>query len=763
MKTIAQLLEIHQILIQIQSYARTELAKQSLLDDRFIPESQLAQYGAQVKEVFRYLIQYGMLPILHSQILIPYYELIEKKGVLNVEQLASIIREINSVQTIKSLIKKYASSFPLLHQLAQSWHDLLSVIKPFEALITPQLTIDSRASEVLATIRKRLASIDQQLLQKIQEMTSKYQSYLSEPSYTLRNGHYVLPVVTQHKNAFPGIFHDVSSTGLTTFIEPLEVSQKANEKTLLIQAEQDEVYRLLTEWTALLEPHSPLLIFNHQSLAFLDSLQAKAYYGKVHDGYVADLSLSPRIDLPLARHPLIDPKKVIANTFTLTKEKSIVIISGPNAGGKTVALKTVGLMVYMHQLGIPLLTHEPAQLSYFKNIYADIGDSQSVFENLSTFAGHIQALVPLTDQVKPFDLVLIDELGTGTDPKEGEALAKSLLMHLQAKQAFVIVSSHFPGLKELALSQPKMINASMRFDQENLSPTYQFMLGVPGQSYGLIMAKRYGLAPQVVSFAQKYIDDDKNSSQISVEKIQAQMLEVQILKQDLETMKQNLVSEKRLLLSKQAEYQMKLKKLIDERDSQKQLLLQETLDKIDVVLKALLNPNLKPHEVIALKQTLLAEEPSLEDQGESEPILVGDYVQEIQSGLSGKVTAIKKHKITLLTSEGLTVQTEINSVMKTHAPQTIKSIQPSIIQAKPVGASLNIIGFHVDEATSALDHYFDRVLMSGLKQVRVIHGYGTGALKNLVASFLIGKKYVDRVQLGDGEQSGYGVTTVYLK
>lgn len=763
MKSIAQLLEIKQILIQIESFARTELGKQSALDERFIPEDQLPTYGNNVKEAFRFIVQYGMLPILNSSNLIPLYELIKKNGVLNVEQLASVIREINSIQTIKALVKKYASVYPMLSQLTQSWFDLLPVIKPFERFITAQLTIDSKASEALAMIRKKLSTIDQQLLQKIQEATSKYQSYLSEPTYTLRNGHYVLPVITQHKNAFPGIFHDVSSTGMTTFIEPLEVSQKANEKTLLIQAEQDEIFRLLTAWTELLQPHTTSLIANHQSLAYLDTIQAKAYYGKIHDGYVAELSQTPRIELMLARHPLIDPTKVVANTFTLTKEKSMIIISGPNAGGKTVALKTVGMMVYMHQLGIPLLTQSPAQLSYFKNIYADIGDSQSVFENLSTFAGHIQALVPLTDQVRPFDLVLIDELGTGTDPKEGEALAKSLLMHLQAKQAFVMVSSHFPGLKELALSQPKMINASMKFDQEHLSPTYQFMLGIPGQSYGLIMAKRYGLAPQVVAFAQKYIDEEKNIAQISVEKIQQQMLEIQSIKQEIETLKRELVTEKRLLLAKQSEYQMKLNQLMEERDVQKQLLLKETLVKIDGVLKALLNPHIKTHEVIALKKALISESEIQEVHQEQEPIEVGDYVFEIASGLSGKVIAIQKQKVTIKTSEGLTVQTRLNSIQKTIPPSRARSNSPSMIKVKPVGASLNIIGLHVDEAKSALEQYFDRVLMSGLKQVKVIHGYGTGALKHLVASFLKGKKYVARVQLGDGEQSGYGVTTVYLK
>jgi DNA mismatch repair protein MutS2 len=277
------------------------------------------------------------------------------------------------------------------------------------------------------------------------------------------------------------------------------------------------------------------------------------------------------------------------------------------------------------------------------------------------------------------------------------------------------------------------------------------------------MAKRYGLAPQVVAFAQKYIDDEKNSSQISVEKIQQQMMEVQNLRQELETIKTTLVSEKRLLQAKQAEWQMKVKQLTTERDEQKQRLLQDTLEKIDAVLKTLLNPNLKPHEVIALKKQLLEGEETPSEVFVQEVLSLGDYVQELSSGLSGKITDLNKQKITIQTSEGLTVKTNIQSVQKITAPKNQTFNQSSMIKVKPVGASLNIIGLHVDEAKASLERYFDGVVMSGLKQVKVIHGYGTGALKQLVGSFLKGKKFVDRVQLGDGEQTGYGVTTVYLK
>jgi DNA mismatch repair protein MutS2 len=456
---------------------------------------------------------------------------------------------------------------------------------------------------------------------------------------------------------------------------------------------------------------------------------------------------------------------VIANDFLLTEQKSIIIISGPNAGGKTVAMKTVGLFVYMNQMAIPLPTSKPAVLSYFKNIYADIGDNQSVLENLSTFAGHIQNLVPLTDKVKPNDLVLIDELGTGTDPKEGESLARSLLIHLQAKKAFVIVSSHFPGLKTLAIEEPRMMNASLQFDEEKLMPTYRFVLGVPGKSYGLIMAKRYGLASQVVSHAERYLSEqNQTQEQKHLLRLQAEIDLVAIEKEKLNALQVSLMKEKesyeklvsQTLLEKNT-YQQKVKEL-------QSSMLEELAAKVDDVIKALANPDLKLHQAIALKKSLAIDEIDLEEADTETLLKVGDYVVSLGTGIKGKITVINKKNITFISSDGLTINTKMSKVEKIETPNATKKknvyIQGHISKAP---TSINIIGMRYEEAQAVVEKYYDQALLSNLKTLKIIHGFGTGTLKKMVSDYFKDLKTVKSIQLGEGEQSGYGVTVVHLK
>ncbi|MFZ9703966.1 MAG: endonuclease MutS2, partial [Bacilli bacterium] len=459
MKSLVDILEIPLILSRIQGYAKTTIGKQDVIDTTFLEENLLTQKAKEVDDMMRLMQRFAPLPIGQSHDLHPIISLIEKGSVITIEGLLAISLDLQTVEKILAFVQTIKPDFP---NLAPLWKGLfpLKLLKTIlQKNLTPQGTIDDHASDNLFRIRKRLQVMEAQMLSMIQGLVVRYSSHLTEPLYTVRNGHFVLPVSTSSKGSVPGMVHDVSSTGLTTFIEPKPLVDLALEKQLLIGEEQEEIFVILKMLTELVLKDVDAIRVNNLRISYLDTIQAKAKFGIETQGHVANLSPTPMIEILGARHPLIDPSVVIANDFRLTEKQSIVIISGPNAGGKTVAMKTVGLFVYLHQLAIPLPTKQPALLSYFKHIYADIGDQQSVLENLSTFAGHIQQLVPLTDQVKPNDLVLIDELGTGTDPKEGESLARSLLIHLQAKRAFVIVSSHFPGLKTLALQEPRMVNA----------------------------------------------------------------------------------------------------------------------------------------------------------------------------------------------------------------------------------------------------------------------------------------------------------------
>lgn len=766
MKSLQTILEIPLILERIRPFAKTVLGQQWILQDTFIPEQELPKKSQEVEEMMRLMVRFAPLPIGHSHDLTVIIDLLEKGSVVTIEGLLAIHLDLLTIEKVFAFITTIKPDFPALALL---WKGLLP-LKLTKQLLEKHLatngTIKDDASENLFRIRKRLRAMDGQMLTLIQTAVSRYSAHLTEPLYTMKNGRYVLPVATSSKGAVPGMIHDVSSTGLTTFIEPKALVDLSLEKQLLQGEEQEEIFTILKMITEQLRPESTSIRANNLRLAYLDLIQSKAQFGIHHQGFVGKLSAIPIIELLGARHPLIDPQVVIHNDFLLTEKQSIIIISGPNAGGKTVAMKTVGLFVYLHQLAIPLPTSQPANISYFKQIFADIGDQQSVLENLSTFAGHIQNLVPLTDQVKPHDLVLIDELGTGTDPKEGESLARSLLIHLQAKRAFVIVSSHFPGLKTLALQEPRMVNASLQFDEDKLMPTYRFMLGMPGKSYGLIMAKRYGLAPQVVAHAEKYLAEQQASQeQKTLIKLQEELAHVESMKSQLLDAQKALAIKEKNFLQKEQQLHLKQTHFADDTKAQQQALLAETLAKVDATIKALANPQLKLHEAIALKQSLSTLlHTHAEDQGEHiENLAIGDYVKETSTNMVGKVTNLAKHSLTMMTRDGLSLRVKRNQVVVTTAPGTTPQSKPlRLVQSSKAPSSINIIGLRFEEAKLAVEKYYDLALLSSLKTLKIIHGFGSGTLRKMVYDYFKGLTTVKTIQQGEGEQAGYGVTIIHL-
>ncbi len=766
MKSLVNILEIPLILARIQSDTKTVLGQTWILDETFIPEPDLSTKLIEVDEMMRLIVRFSPLPIGQSHPLEPILGLIEKGSVIQLEGLLAIHLDLLTVEKVLQFAASIKQDFPLLANQWKAFVILKSLKQAIEKILTPQGTIRDDASADLFRIRIRLQGIDAQMLSLIQSMVHRYAAHLTEPLYTIKNGRYVLPVATSSKGAVPGIIHDVSSTGLTTFIEPKGLVDLSLEKQLLQGEEHEAIFTILKIITEVIGVDSQPLRENNLRLASLDVIQAKAQFGIKHQGHVGLMSSTPKIELLGARHPLIEANQVIANDFLLNEKQSIIIISGPNAGGKTVAMKTVGLFVYLHQLAIPLPTKQPAILSYFKHIYADIGDQQSVLENLSTFAGHIQQLVPLTDQVKPNDLVLIDELGTGTDPKEGESLARSLLIHLQAKRAFVIVSSHFPGLKTLALQEPRMINASLQFDEEKLAPTYRFILGVPGKSYGLIMAKRYGLAPQVVAHAEKYLQDQQSSQeQQSFLKLQDALQEVEKTKIALKIDQQAIIQQQKALQQQVSILEKRLSQFKIETEEKQHLLLEETLEKVESTIKALANPNLKLHEAIALKQGLVQDldQSPLDSEEEQKQLHINDYVIENSTGMKGRIHAIQKNQLTMVTADGFTIKVKTNQVRIIAAPSQHGPSKPlRLVQSQKAPASLTIIGMRYEEAKLAVEKYYDQALLSNLKTLKIIHGFGSGTLRKMVLDYFKPLKTVKTIQQGEGEHAGYGVTIIHL-
>ena len=506
-------LEINKVLSEVASYTRSELAKERILNLRMTGDKvELKRNLALLKEMMSCSLRHNNPPIEVSFDLSKYLEIAKKSGVLSPLELDHVALDIETANKIHEyFLKVEKEQYPLLLELSRKLYNESHIAKQIRSCIAPNLSIRDDASEKLTSIRRSIISTERKVRDQSATLINRYKEFLSDSTVTIRNDHFVLPVKSSNKSQIPGIIHDVSDSGLTTFIEPAQLVQLSNELYVLRSQEREEINRILKELTNVVASSERELLQNNKVIAEIDYLTAKSNYGNERNGFAANLVDDRVLIVKNARHPLIEDEKAVRNSFNLDKDQRIIIISGPNAGGKTVALKTLGLVVMMNQMAIPVLTSETPTLPFFPRIYADIGDNQSLADNLSTFAAHISNLSTITYFVTAKDLVLIDELGTGTSPNEGEAIAISVTKFLLDKGTYALVSSHFEAMKEFAYSNKGAVNAMMVFDDKKLLPTYSLRIGLPGRSYGLEMAKRYHLDDSVLNHAKEYLDKHETS------------------------------------------------------------------------------------------------------------------------------------------------------------------------------------------------------------------------------------------------------------
>ena len=764
MQDIYQTFEFEKIKSFILEYAKTELGKKYISELEFSSDKkEVVSQLELLNEMMELVSRYSPLTIQNSVDAIRLIEIAKKTAILTPQDLNFIANDIETSIKLSNQISKIASQFPLIGELCSQFTDLTSLNKEIKRVITPSLTVSDNASKELKEIRNKIKTLEANLNSRIAGLSSSYSQYLSDINMTIREGHFVLPVKTVYKNKVLGIIYDVSDSGNTTFIEPLEIVQINNDIASKKIEENEEVRRILKALTALVLLQEKEILVNNEVIARLDFVSAKALYALANDMHIAKISDAQEIHLLEARHPLIDKTKVIANDYHLSENKRIVIISGPNAGGKTVSLKTVGLLTLMNQSGLALPVKE-ATLGIFEHIYIDIGDNQSLSDNLSTFSAHMSNIASILDVVKKQDLVLLDELGTGTDPREGEVLGLGIVKYLEDRHALCLVSSHYSKIKEYAFLSENIENSSMLFDEEKLQPTYTYKYLAPGKSYGIEVATRYGINKEVIEGARKQLDSaTDNDFENLLSLLQKQIDENERLSRELERDKQQLQKEQKALENAQKGLKNQKEHLLEEVKREKEQILDEVHDEVDQIIKQLSSGDLKLHEVIELKkkvESLQDEEPVIIYD---EEIKIGDYVSVPHLNLEGKVNRIKSNKAQLLTNDGMSVEIEINKLHKIPAPEVKKvSNKNQNYESKintSVGLELNIIGMHRDEALEALKKYIDLCYMKRLKQVRIIHGFGSGVLRKMTHEYLSTLKGV-KYRLGDINEGGGGATVV---
>lgn len=770
MLDIYQTLEIGKVIEEVLPLAMTEIGKEKLKALKMLPLEEAQHALNLVDEMSSFILKYGALPINSSFNLERFIETAKKGGVLTPLDLDYIALDILTASKINDFFRKAEPSlYPNILDLASKLYDLLPLENKIHSVIAPSLEIKDTASSKLAKIRADIRRKEGEVRSTATNLIREYHDYLSEDTLTIRNDYFVLPVLSIYKTKVSGVIHDISDSGKTTFIEPSALVHLSNEICVLKNEEKEEIYRLLKELTNLVVKSSNELSINNVVIGELDFVASKALYANKHNSIVAKFSKERIVDLKGARHPLIANDKVVANDFRFSEKDRIIVISGPNAGGKTVALKTLGLLIMMSEMGFAIPTKEAGLIPYFPRIYADIGDNQSLSDNLSTFAAHVSNLSTITHFVTSKDLVLLDELGTGTSPNEGEALALSITEFLLKKNCFAFISSHFEKMKEYAYSREGITNAMMVFDEKKLLPTYMLKIGFPGRSYGLEMAHRYHLDKEVVELAKKYLSKTANKSiSDQLDKLNSVLRENEELNKKLKEDERLLEGKKRDISHQSKVLNEKKENLLSDVTSTKEKMIEDAKEKIDEILKVLNNPNAKAHELIEAKTKLSKLNQSDEEIEIDEEINLGDYCEIAGFGIVGKVTKINKEKVELISTDGMSVKSTLNKLKKvskipTKSRKDARNADDFVFSKTNVKLELNIIGKHVDEAMDEVKKYLDDCLLKHFKQVRIIHGMGTGALRDAVRDYLDTCDFVDSYRYGESFEGSTGATVVIFK
>jgi len=785
-RKVEAVLEYNKIKNILKEYVISPVAEEKVLELRPFDDINLVRKLQQETSEGVALLKAGInLPLAGIKDIREGLRLAKVGAVLSPGQLLEIASTMRTARMIKSLWKeKKLEGITIIDSIISNLHSFQSLEEKIEKAIISEDEISDDASPKLNSIRRQKKILALNIKNKLNEIITSphYQKLLQEPIVTVRQDRYVVPVKQEFKGSIPGVIHDQSSSGATLYIEPMAVVQMNNEMRQLELEENKEIERILMAFSQKIQENHDLLMDSFYSLAQLDFIMAKANYSLDINGVEPILNERGYINITRGRHPLLKGHVVPLELFLGDKFK-ILIITGPNTGGKTVALKTVGLFALMAQSGLHLPAGEGTELSVFKEVFADIGDEQSIEQSLSTFSSHMKNIKEIIDLASEDSLVILDELGAGTDPTEGAALAMAILNYLYAKGSKVLATTHYSELKTFAFSKDGIENASMEFDVKTLSPTYKLTIGLPGKSNAFEIAARLGLKQEVIGLGKSLMAEES--------------LRMEDMLAHIEEEKSKLEEERQKLQTLKKEYERKLTKLEDER--------QKLLTKQDKIIERakeearqlLYKVQREAEEIIKnLKDMEAANQISMRDKAVQQARewlrKSGEELQDSNASLIAKaktkvhksLKAGQKVKIAGLNQEGYILSIEDNSkeaqvqvgIMKINVPvaslvpveteekETEKNRFASIAmtKAREISRELDLRGLTVDEAFQKVESYLDDAKLAGLKTVILIHGKGTGALRRGITEMLRKRSDIKSFRLGNIEEGGSGVTVVDL-
>ncbi|MDI9209964.1 MAG: endonuclease MutS2 [Clostridium butyricum] len=779
-----RILEFNKIKDKIKKYARTNAGKEKISD--LAPYDNVYEINNKLdetNEALEVILDKGNPPLeglfdIHEGV-----ERARKGGTLTPEQLLKIGSTLRAARNMKEFFKRedFEKAYERLEDLAYILTPVKNLEDDIERSIVSEEEISDKASATLYNIRRSLKEKNSSVREKISSIVRSHSKYLQDDLYTMRGDRYVIPVKSEYKSAVPGIVHDQSSTGATFFIEPMSLVNLNNEIRELVLKEKAEIDRILAELSFKVKENSEQCLSNFKMLVEFDFIFAKARYGERLNAVRPLIREDGRFNIYSGRHPMIDDDKVVPSDVYIGEDFDTLMITGPNTGGKTVTIKMVGLLHIMGLSGLLIPARDNSSLSFFTEVFAEIGDEQSIEQNLSTFSSHMTNIVEIMRFVDDKSLVLFDEIGSGTDPAEGAALAISIIETLRSRKSRIIATTHYSELKAYALKTDGVENASVEFDIETLRPTYRLLIGVPGKSNAFEISKRLGLVEGVIKRAKAYMSEENLQFENLIRDLQEKSIvakkearEASALKKEAEELK--------------LRYEDKLQKLekardkayMDARHEAKEIIAnaKEEADEILKAMRALEKMGIEgggrarlEEERKKLKDSLEHKEKGLHNMKENE----GEPITNVTLGMEAFLPSLNQTVVIISMPDNrgdvqveagiMKINVKLKDLRKTKVTkqEKVKKKREVKLNLSNIESRVDLRGMDSEEACYKTDKYLDDAYRANLGEVTIVHGKGTGVLRNAITAMLKRHPHVKSFRLGVYGEGGDGVTVVELK
>lgn len=759
-------LEFSKILDQVAMYAHSSLATKRVLDlTAYKDLDELHDEIKRTNEAMDIARLLGRLPINAMDDISGAIKLAKTDAILSPEELYAIYHVLDNVSHLKSYFASYEGEIIALRDYVTTLEGDEHLKSEIERCILPDFSIADDASAALLKIRKSMRSLTSSIRKTMESYLKTSGDALSLDNLTSRNDRLVLAVKSDHRSEIKGLVHATSASGQTFYIEPERVVTMNNELNDLRADEQEEIRRILKTLSRYVKRIAISLSYDLELVTVLDFIFAKAEYGNFIDGMMPDVVQNGNLSLHQARHPLIDPEKVVANDIII--KQKVLMITGSNTGGKTVTLKTAGLLSLMAEAGLPVSATK-ATIPFFDEIYVDMGDDQSIAESLSTYSSHVKKQIQYLHLASKHSLVLIDEIGSGTDPQEGSALAKAMIDAFIQKGCTLIITTHYGSLKNYGQAHDDIALASVGFNIETMKPTYKLKLDTIGSSYAFEIAENLGMDEAIIKKALAYQQEDENETERLAKKLAIKEAELSEKEEYLTKTLAQAQADKQSYEKKLAGIERQREATLEQAKKASNALLDDAKKMIDEIVKEVREKdNIKDHEVLNAKHMLddLKHEKKQKVKVQNHTFVVGDHVKIDSMNREGDISEVlKNHQVTVLVS-GLAIKLKDTDITFLHPKTKVQKVKSGgRPKMKKTGHyEVNIIGMRYQEAMDTVDKFIDDAIVLGYPSVRIVHGMGTGVLRNGVRKMLKTNKNVKAFRDGGPNEGGLGATVVDLE